>query len=622
MIAIITARLSMPRRLGVPSFSAWLACAGAFTAAAVSTASPEKGSAPVIREVQDQGYQVRLDLASQVLRLSIPERRVYGSNSETTEESLHPTFGDLLDGRFVSASMLVQKAKQFDDGLYAAVELATQNGAGRFPGKAAFLALLTRSLSHGEGESPSDVLSLLLGAGQLGRLPVEVPKSLKGAVDAKVAQFLGEETASKPIGFYTWTPELEAIFRQDRMLQSELTGAAGIGAVVEALHADRELRSTYEAYLALVSRLTNPPAKPDLRPLLASRDKGAVKSPAKGVFFFPPSVSRETELIKKLYGDRYIPEGFSLIDEMIRRIRNGDLNLTPSDDSGWYDYQTWAQEPLVIPDKMAEDAHLSFDQTYREALLGLFKGAQALARETHVKQLERPEVMAMPRPTPAKQATIIGIRPDLAAEPTATFYLRRAQGYRFVRKAVETALGPGALKSLHRMTPEGPAPSDLDRELAEMEGLLNGASATVGRQIGMPRGTSPSVESGADADTARFAKWAAAVKTDPDLGRDVRMMVPVFFDRQRHKTKVWVLLGWVSRDLRVEFVRRPAAEVFDPAGNPVAEGQISLAFLDEFHRLVYPVTAEVYVTRILNRDEFRRHCDMYKTRSAILANLR
>jgi hypothetical protein len=46
----------------------------------------------------------------------------------------------------------------------------------------------------------------------------------------------------------------------------------------------------------------------------------------------------------------------------------------------------------------------------------------------------------------------------------------------------------------------------------------------------------------------------------------------------------------------------------------------------EFERtsltLVYPVTAEVYVDRILNRDEFRAHCDRYKTPSAILRNLR
>jgi hypothetical protein len=31
--------------------------------------------------------------------------------------------------------------------------------------------------------------------------------------------------------------------------------------------------------------------------------------------------------------------------------------------------------------------------------------------------------------------------------------------------------------------------------------------------------------------------------------------------------------------------------------------------------------AEVYVSRLLDRDEFRRHCDRHQTRNAILANL-
>jgi hypothetical protein len=31
--------------------------------------------------------------------------------------------------------------------------------------------------------------------------------------------------------------------------------------------------------------------------------------------------------------------------------------------------------------------------------------------------------------------------------------------------------------------------------------------------------------------------------------------------------------------------------------------------------------AEVYVSKVMDRDEFRRHCDQYQTCSAILANL-
>jgi hypothetical protein len=37
---------------------------------------------------------------------------------------------------------------------------------------------------------------------------------------------------------------------------------------------------------------------------------------------------------------------------------------------------------------------------------------------------------------------------------------------------------------------------------------------------------------------------------------------------------------------------------------------------------MFPVTAEIYVSAILDRAELRKHCDTHRTRSAILANLR
>ena len=51
-------------------------------------------------------------------------------------------------------------------------------------------------------------------------------------------------------------------------------------------------------------------------------------------------------------------------------------------------------------------------------------------------------------------------------------------------------------------------------------------------------------------------------------------------------------------------------------------GEVRLVFQGETHTLEYPVTAEAYVTRVLSRNEFRRHCDTHRTRSAILASLR
>ena len=76
------------------------------------------------------GCTVRIDLASQIIRLDIKETLI------GPREELHPTLSSLM-GRayrarpeieFVSAALLSQKAKQFDDGLVAAIVLATQHG--------------------------------------------------------------------------------------------------------------------------------------------------------------------------------------------------------------------------------------------------------------------------------------------------------------------------------------------------------------------------------------------------------------------------------------------------------------------------------------------------------------
>ena len=111
--------------------------------------------------------------------------------------------------------MLAVKAKLFDDGLYAAAELVSQ------PSKAALLSALARL-------SPT-----VTAAARLGGIAVdETPEARDLA-----AAFLDDERASKPLGFYTWHEELARIFRQDRMLQSELE-ANEAAALAFALRAD------------------------------------------------------------------------------------------------------------------------------------------------------------------------------------------------------------------------------------------------------------------------------------------------------------------------------------------------------------------------------------------------
>jgi hypothetical protein len=569
------------------------------------------------RRVTAGKFEVELDLTDQVLAIQAPPDYTFNGSAE---EPLTPTLGTIDPTAPVSASVLMQKAKIFDDGLYAAVELAAQEGAGRHTGKAGLLASLGRALARADRSAASEVQELLLGAARLGGVAItEVPDGLETRVRRAVEAFLRDELRSKPIGFYTWSGELASIFQQDRMLQGEIQDHAGMEILSDALRADPAARAAYERQLNLISRLTNPLANPDLRGLLEARDRGAADSPEKGIRFFPPSAAHETEIMKKLYGDRLIPEGFVLMDEMIRRIRSGELDLEPRPESGWYDYQTWALEPLVIPERMPEGARLELDEEYRKLLLELFHGLMTLTRETHVKQLG-PAAFGSAAPGKRQRKVTIDIAPELAAEPLVTFYLRRAVGYRFVRAVLEDSFGPGVLERLHRLTPGGPAPAPLEEELTHMEELFQGAHVSVSRQLGMEPRDGPGSETSANAAAERFAAWARALQSDPDLSLDLRAMVPVFYDLGRHRTKVWVFLGWSRRPISVSFARPPKARVLNRLGWP-AWNPPSISWRGLYARLPYPVTGELYVDRILDRNEFRKLCDARGTRSEILRQL-
>jgi hypothetical protein len=400
------------------------------------------------------------------------------------------------------------------------------------------------------------------------------------------------------------------------MLQAELKDFAAIGILVDALRADPSAHAAYDALLRLTSRLTNPFAAPDLRNLLAARDRGALDPPAPRTRFFPPSAGQETEIAKKLFDGRPIPDSFVLVDEMIRQIRSGELNLAPRPESGWYDYLTWALEPLVVPERMPEGARLALGEEYRDILLELFRGLLTLTRESHIKWLEIPPVGSALGP----REVVIPIAPKLAAEPLPTFYLRRAIGYRFARGVLEEAFGTPQLARMHRLTPAGAVRATLAEELAEIESLFMGAHVSVSRQLGLTPDGSPGDESMANAAAERFAVWTRGLEADPDLAQDLRAMVPVYYDIERRKTRVWVFVGWASRRIEVSYAQPPKAKILDRRGNQVSAGP-TIRWETLYTELTYPVTAEVYVDQILDREEFRRLCDGCGSRTDILRKL-
>ena len=562
-------------------------------------------------------YRVELDRTRQVLRLECEEAFDFGGGLAAAP--VEPSF---RGPPFVSTSILAQKAKQFDDGLYAAVELAAQAGAGSFRGKKWLLkTLLDRlgDLPHG-----SDT-GVLFGAAGLGNVGAPTPLRLQPQAHLTVRAFLANGLRSKPISFYTWSDDLRRIFQQDRLLQSELFDEGIVSRIARTLEEAEGAAAVYDQYLELTSRLSNPLGAPGLR----SGEK-------KGVSFFPPSRSHETDLGKKLYGDRPIPDDFNLAEELIRAVRGGAVSLAPRADSGWYDLQTWALESLIVPDVGSESARLRMGKNYRDRLEDLFKGALALARETHVKQLEFATLAAGPGRFPTDERPTVVVRPQLTVEPLYTHYLRRAIGYRHLHAVLEETFGVEGLRSFERMTPDGATDVGLDQELLEVAGLFFGASVAASRELGFSVEERIEMEGaalaragadagatdlgsgeGADTDAARFERWAENVAEDRDLKRDARMMVPLFYDLGREKTKVWVFLGWSQQPFTASFESQPDYKIFDSMGRR-AEGTIEVEVAPLTRMLSYPMTAEVYVRKLLNRAEFQAHCDRYRSAEEIL----
>ncbi|WP_437738381.1 hypothetical protein [Sorangium sp. So ce1335] len=588
-----------------------------------------------------QGYRVDADLSRQALCLSVPAEH----GAEDGEPELFPTLrAARLSSRMVSAATLAQKARQFDDGLIAAVELAAQRGAGLLRGKAYLIETWLASLVHGSPASlahgsPAAPAALLLAAARLGGLVREVPRPLAPDVARLLDEFLADERRSKPLGVYTWSEPLRRVFQQDRLLQAPLRDPGAIEALARVLREEAAARTTYEGVLALASRLTGPPDTPDLTPVLRSLDRGQVEvGPAHAIF--PPSRAVEADLAMKLLDGQPVPEGFDLMSELAARVRDGRVDLRPTEASGWYDYQTWSLEPLVAPERAPEAPRVSLDRRYRELLLELSKGILTLTREAHVKQLAVPAPSCAPPLTRGRPSVVVDVLPELAAEPTASYFLRRALGYRFVRRALEGAFGADALARIERLTPDGPVGLPLSEELARMEGLFFGAAAAVAADLGMPLdeamdpafraacaavGVLPDRDGalgsgrGREHDAQAFRRWSAL--EDRDVGRDVRAMVPVFYDRERRKTKAWVFLGWSAQRVLVSFQQPPAVRVLAPDGREASPSEVEVRFGVLAHDLAYPVMAEIFVDRLLDRDELRALCDRHRTRSAIVAAL-
>lgn len=330
-----------------------------------------------------------------------------------------------------------------------------------------------------------------------------------------------------------------------------------------------------------------------------------------GLALFPYSQSKETDLFTKL---GLVPLQVSLMDALTEGIRSGAISLRTDEDSGWYSYQQFALETLLLPEKAVEADKLVLSEEYKEHLKEAFKGMLTKARETHVRQLEAYKMAKEPEPE-----VKIDVWPELCVEPMATNYLRVAQGYKFPRKAIKAVLGKGALNNLHRMKEDGSkSEKTLSEELDDMIELMYGIYLKACNDLGMEPDLEKLSKTELRAAEQRATQWLTKLEEDDDLKTDTRVIVPV------GNLVCWATLGVQLMKIHVEYDERPTVTIL-VEGKEVApeEADVDIHFSEIDYWIPVDVFSEVVLgPDPLTREEFRQICDQYISKEEIIKELK
>jgi len=577
------------------------------------------------------------------VRIDRSHQRVRLDAEDLGETFVVPTLPDAkLEGStFVGAAELLEKARTFEEGVLAAVDLALQEGLGRFPGRRRFLEDLLRTLPGLLPKTGSNVAGVLYGAGKLSELTLTPPADLIEEIDAEVEAFLADPVASQPHGRYAWAESLGRIYRQDRILSRELRGAPELSGLLRSLRG-KEISPLYSACLHLGNRFRGRPApsQPDLQAWIERRE-GFEETPEDGVYLFPPHPPAAECLWWKLVSTSLPSSGVELGKEMAEALRDG---LHPAFFPGWPDVDAWALSPLVCASARVEGDRAVAELDYRAALDDLFQAVYSLPRETVIKPLDLLLDMEMDVAFEEveERARKVLLTPDLTVEPLPTLFLRRSLAYRALREMMTDAFGPEAMASLQRLRPEGPVEMPLLDELEEMAGFFRGAFAVSAAELGFTEperrsweeeeasrmeqhaalpdvGEQPDQDPGDEKDAARFRSWVGTFRQDPDLGNDRREMVPIGREEESGRIRVRAFLGWGQRVLTAAFVNRPTVSVTLENG---ADGDaFQLEWEVQRDQQAFPVTVELSVPRVLDPEELRGICDRHKTVEKILEHL-
>ena len=573
---------------------------------------------------EEKGWSVNLSAA--VTKL---DQELLKPDSDEVLLKLHANYRDAIQSVkstgvdvLPSINLIDGKAKQFDDGLYAALEQYWfQEHAAEFIGDLAFLKELAAAV-------PADSRAAAFFAVGLELAGIKIPATNQISRTFFKELFDSDLVQSKPIGFYTWNEKLQQCYRVGRYFQMEfeLDKNDWMQPLIRALQTKPEIQTTYRQILARWARLSNAPSRLTVLDLVnhsageklvqLRRQRNLTTST---VSLFPPGSNRESELTRRLF-----PNGFSAKDdimrELVKAIRSGSVDLQPKENSGWYDYQVYALETLLVPKRGEESKWLLLTGNYKRRRLEAFHALITKRKETHVLRSEsgvKTAASAPLQPDPLERFS-----PRLRIEPAPTYYLRMARSYRFLNQALHEFVPEAQLTKLHGLTEQGTRKQPLLEELRDIERLFYGCYAISAEDIGLGLNLAEDEQAVLAESRSIAGKWLASYAEDPDLAVDTRVIVPVAEDLSRGVISVWATSGIRFSRLKTNYVseapprvRTSDSEEWTPLKPEQLGDATYLLPVDEF------VSVQIPSSRILNRKEFQDLCNGAKNKEELVQRL-
>lgn len=555
-----------------------------------------------------------------------------------------------------SVDLIDAYKKHLDDRFQAAVDRHISDDSSLFPGgKQGFLTAILKEVKK-QADS-DDASSYLAAAIRLGGGKPDISSDINAGARHWISRFYSKPQYSKPIGFYSESPTLSRIFQRDRFLQTQFTSRDDLRPLIQiakvlANHPD--LLQAYHRFSNLNARICNPASISSIEVLLLHKELLTNETKLRDtaldenwkLAFLPSATSKENQLFARVYINGELPRS-DVMSDLVRGIRSGKVSLIPEPNSGYYDYQLYALEPLVLTDRAQEAQKLLLYSRYKKRLREAFEAMLTKHRETNIKELPH-FATAGCHINPLPQT------PELSIEPCATNYLRTARAYRFLENTLRNSFSE---KELTEIKIQG-EPENLLKELDDATALFYGLYLTVCNDIGMV----PRLEPGeltnlrilslnsksvdvpdeclaarvtglsAEESSVRAAlckhtdNWLKHIRDQKFLSEDQRVIIPIVSNAKETRMRYWAVIGVRLLKIKAYYAVPPKlAEGYNMTHEDALqwfqEGLRSARY--EWKPRDYVVPVQVFTELTLSstpptREEFRSACNRGKTKEDII----